>query len=157
MSFNSIATTIIDQSQAHLSFRELASAPLGTLAGLSHTEGKQLMDALDVRTVAEFATSRYVMWAQAIVTMAKLDKTGQPATGLAGALDPSWQKKSVRQLAEASPSALAGVSDKEAKILAEVFGIRTIAELADNMHVRRAQVIMHLATIEAGQTVRQAA
>lgn len=157
MSFNTIASAIIDQSQAHLSFRELAAAPLGSLAGLSQTEGRQLMDALDVRTVTEFATSRYVMWAQAIVTLAKLDKTGQPVPGLAGALDPSWQTKPVRNLPAASVSALAGVSDKEAKILAEIFGIKTIADLAGNVHVRKAQVIAHLAMIESGQMVKQAA
>ncbi len=46
---------------------------------------------------------------------------------------------------------------KEAKILAEIFGIKTIADLAGSVHVRKAQVIAHLATIESGQMVKQAA
>jgi hypothetical protein len=157
MSFNIIGPSIVDAAHANLSFREIASMPLGALAGVSHTEGKQLMDALDARTIGDFATSRFVMWAQAIVTLAKVEKSDLPTPALANALDPSWQKKRMRDLAEASPAALAGLSDKEARILAESFGIRTIAELANHALVRKAQTVSHLAAIETGHTVRKAA
>jgi hypothetical protein len=157
MSFNTIAQSIVDPAHANLSFREIAAMPLGALAGVSQTEGKQLMDALDARTIGDFATCRQLMWAQAIITLAKVEKSDLPTPALANALDPSWQKKRMRDLTDASPAALAGLSEKEARILAESFGIRTIAELANHPHVRKAQVIAHLAAIEAGQIVRKAA
>lgn len=157
MSFNTIAQSIVDPAYANLPLREIASLPLGALAGVSQTEGKQLMNALDARTIADFAASRYVMWAQAIVALAKVEKSDLPTPALANALDPSWQKKRMRDLADASPAALAGLSEKEARILAESFGIRTIADLATHAHVRKAQAIAHLAAIETSQSVRKAA
>jgi hypothetical protein len=157
MSFNTIAQSIVDPAHANLSFREIAALPLGALAGMSHAQGKQLMDALDARTIGDVATSRYVMWAQAIVTLAKVETSDLPTPALANALDPSWQKKRLRDLAEASPAALAGLSEKEARILADSFGIRTIAELANHAHVRKAQAIAHLGAIEAAQGMRKAA
>ncbi len=157
MSFSNIGKIIVDEAQTHLGVSELAASPLGVLAGLTHTEGKAVMDALGVRTISEFAGSKYVLWAQAIATLAKHEKTDLPTPALAAILDEKWQKKRLRDLAQASPAVLDGLSDKDAKVLAEAFGVRTIADLATNRYVLKAQAIANMAMIERDKTFKKAA
>jgi hypothetical protein len=157
MTFNTISKKIIDDAQAHLSVSELANSPLGVLAGLSHTDGKQAMDALDAKTVSDFAQSRFVLWAQAVTTLARTEKSDMPNPGIAAILDEKWQKKKLRDIAKASPAVFAGLSEKEAKVLAEVFGIRTVEDLATNRYVRKAQAVAYLAMIEKEDSFRKAA
>lgn len=157
MTFDTIAKAIVDEAQSHLTMTELAASPLGVLAGLTHTEGKQVMDALDAKTVAEFAQSRYVLWAQPIATLARHEKTDLPTPALSSVLGQKWEKKRLRDLAKASPAAFQGLSEKEAKVLADVLGIRSIEELATHSYVLKAQVIAHMAMIEKVRSVRKAA
>ena len=42
------------------------------------------------------------------------------------ALDKAWEGKPFKELAEAPVSALAGVTEQDAELLAQAFGIRTI-------------------------------
>lgn len=115
------------------------------------------MDALDVKSIAELATCRHVLWAQAITTLAKQERTDLPNPGLTDILYPSWQKKRLRDLVKASPSVLAGLSEKEAKLLSESLNVRTIADLATNPFILKAQVIAHLAAFTKSDSLRAAA
>lgn len=157
MTFNAIGKIIVDEAQAHLSVSDLAAQPLGVLADLSHTDGKQVMDAFGAKTIAEFAASKYVLWAQAITNLAKYETTDFPTPALAAILDQKWEKRRLRDLAKASPAIFAGMSDKEAKLVADVLGARTVEELATNRYVLKAQAIANLAAIERDRTFRKAA
>lgn len=157
MTFNNIGKIIVDEAQAHLSVSELAAQPLGVLADLSHTDGKQVMDAFDAKTVAEFAQSKYVLWAQAITNLARYETTDFPTPALAAILDQKWEKKRLRDIAKASPSVFAGMSEREAKVIADALGARTVEELATNRWVLKAQAIANLARIERDRTFRKAA
>ena len=51
---------------------------------------------------------------------------------LAKSLDKAYEDKSLKEILEASPAALAGVTDNDAKLLNEAFGIKTVKQLGEN-------------------------
>jgi hypothetical protein len=65
--------------------------------------------------------------------------------GLEKKLDKAWEGKSAQELADAPVSALSGVTDNDAKLLQEAFGIKTIRDLGTNKFFRWAQGIAALA------------
>ena len=67
---------------------------------------------------------------------------------LNGALDKSFETKTLKELVSAPVSALAGVSDQDAKLLEEAFKIRTISDLARNKFFQTSQAICTLAEYE---------
>lgn len=50
--------------------KEIADAPVWALQGLSEGDAEHLKTAFNVKTVRDFAKLKYVLWAQAIVTLA---------------------------------------------------------------------------------------
>ncbi len=157
MSFPVHLAALIDEPSRTKSFSELALCSPGVLAGLTHAQGSQVMDALDTRTLGGVATSKYVLWAQAIATLARHERTDLPNPGLARILDARWEKRSLRDIAKASPAILSGMSEAEAKLLEQALGVRTIEELATNRHILLAQVIARLAEEERLAPTLQAA
>lgn len=65
---------IIDKNYAGKCFRDLASAPLSALRGLSSTDAKALQDAFNITTVRELADLNFVKWAVAITTLAEQEE-----------------------------------------------------------------------------------
>ncbi len=51
---------------------------------------------------------------------------------LAKSLDKAYEDKSVKEILDASPAALAGVTDADAKHLEDAFGIKTVRQLGSN-------------------------
>ena len=51
-------------------FKEIADAPVDALKGVSAGDAELLKEAFNVKTVRDFAELKYVLWAQAIVTLA---------------------------------------------------------------------------------------
>lgn len=45
-------------------------------------------------------------------------------------LDKAWEGRPFKDLAEAPPSALAGVTEQDAERLAQAFGIKTVRDIA---------------------------
>jgi hypothetical protein len=45
---------------------------------------------------------------------------------LAKSLDKAYEDKALKEILDASPAALAGVTDKDAALLAEAFNIKTV-------------------------------
>jgi len=64
------------------------------------------------------------------------------------ALDKAWEGKSFKKLAEAPPSALAGISEKDAELLAQALGIKTIRDMANNKFFKWARAIVIAADLE---------
>jgi hypothetical protein len=56
-------------------------------------------------------------------------------------LDKAWEGKSFKEVAEAPVSALAGVTEKDAELLAQAFGIKTIRDLTNDKHHKWARAI----------------
>ena len=53
---------------------------------------------------------------------------------LAKSLDKSFEDKSLKEILDASPAALAGVTDADAKHLEEAFGIKTVRQFGENKY-----------------------
>jgi hypothetical protein len=54
------------------------------------------------------------------------------ASDLAKALDKAYEDKSLTEILDASPAALAGVTDADAEALATAFNIKTVRQLGSN-------------------------
>lgn len=65
------------------------------------------------------------------------------------AVDKAWEDKSLKEIAKAPVDALQGVSEGDAKLLAEAFNVKTVEDLANLKYVKWAQAIVALAATEA--------
>ena len=54
----------------------------------------------------------------------------------------AYRNKTAQDLLEASPAALKGVSDNDAQLLEQAFGIHAVRDMADNPFFRRALAIL---------------
>jgi hypothetical protein len=61
----------LDKAYENMEFSELVNAPIEALAGISAADGEALAKALNIKTIGDLATSKYVLWAQAIATLSK--------------------------------------------------------------------------------------
>lgn len=59
-------------------------------------------------------------------------------------LDKAYEDKPLSEILKASPSALAGISDKQAEVLKDVFRITTVEQLATSRIFTAAQTIANL-------------
>ena len=64
------------------------------------------------------------------------------------ALDKAFESKTLKEILDAPVSALAGVSEKDGKLLEEAFGIKTVADLGKNKYFLWAQSITNLSATE---------
>lgn len=53
---------------------------------------------------------------------------------LAKSLDKAYEDKSLKEILDASPAALAGVSDSDAELLQKAFNIKTVRQLGENKY-----------------------
>jgi hypothetical protein len=60
-------------------------------------------------------------------------------------LDKAYEKKTAKELVNCPVEALAGVSEGDAKLLREAFGIKTIGDLASNKYFKAARQIADIA------------
>ncbi len=60
----------VDKAYEGQSFAELAKAPVSALQGVSEADAAALASALGIKTIGDLATSKYVLRAQAIATLA---------------------------------------------------------------------------------------
>ncbi len=61
-------------------------------------------------------------------------------------LDKAHENKTVAELLDSPPSALAGLTEAHDKLLAEHFGIKTIRDFGSNKHFSLAGVLVALAS-----------
>jgi hypothetical protein len=64
---------------------------------------------------------------------------------LARLLDKAYEDKTLTELVDAPVSALSGVSEGDAKLLAEAFNVKTIGDLGRNKFFRAATALVDLA------------
>lgn len=63
-------------------------------------------------------------------------------------LDKAYENTSLKELVKLSPSVLSGVTDKDAELLKEAFGIKTIEQMATSKFFLWAQALNNLAAYE---------
>jgi len=59
----------MDKAYEQKEFAELAKAPVDALAGVSAADAAALAQAFGIKTIADLATNKYVLWAQAITAL----------------------------------------------------------------------------------------
>lgn len=59
-------------------------------------------------------------------------------------LDKAWEDKPVGEVLKAPVAALEGISDRQAALLKDALGVKTIEDLGTNKFVLRAQAIVAL-------------
>jgi hypothetical protein len=62
------------------------------------------------------------------------------------ALDKAYEGSSLKEILDASPAALAGVTDKDAELLAQAFNIKTVRQLGGNKFFAVASALVALET-----------
>jgi hypothetical protein len=65
------------------------------------------------------------------------------------AVDKDWEKKSLKEIADAPVDALQGLSAGDADFLKKAFNVKTVRDLANLKYVKWAQSIVTLADTEA--------
>ena len=60
-------------------------------------------------------------------------------------LDKAHEKKTLKEILQLPPSALQGVSEKDAEALNSAFGIRTIEDMGRSKYFKIAQSILNMA------------
>lgn len=63
---------------------------------------------------------------------------------MAKALDKAYESSSLKEILDASPAALAGVTDKDAELLAQAFSIKTVRQLGANKYFGVAAALVAL-------------
>ena len=111
----------------HLSALELADAPVAALKGVSDASGKKLETAFRLHSIRDMGTSRLFERAQGIVDLADAGRGG------------------LLEVADGAVSELTGISARQAKVLADVFHVRTVRDFAENRFYHVARAIVNLA------------
>ncbi|WP_411824589.1 hypothetical protein [Leptospira sp. 'Mane'] len=64
------------------------------------------------------------------------------------AVDKAYEKKTLKEIADAPVDALSGVSEGDAELLKKAFNVKTVKDLANLKYVKWAQAIVALADTE---------
>jgi hypothetical protein len=64
-------TKFFDKAFEQKEFSELADAPVDAIQGVSEADAVALKSALGIKTVRDLATNKYVLIAQAVVSLSK--------------------------------------------------------------------------------------
>jgi len=60
----------VDKKYEKMTLKQLTSAPVDALQGVSEGDAKLLKEAFNVKTIADMAKLKYVKWAKAICLLA---------------------------------------------------------------------------------------
>lgn len=111
----------------HMSALDLADAPIAALKGVSDASGKKLEAAFRLHSIRDMGTSPLFERAQGVVDLADAGRGG------------------LLEMVDGAVSGLDGISARQAKVLADVFHVRTVRDFAENRFFHVARAIVHLA------------
>jgi len=63
---------VLDKAYEKTPLKDLVSAPVSALQGVSEGDAEKLKQAFNVKTIKQLANLKYVKWAQAIVTLSEV-------------------------------------------------------------------------------------
>jgi hypothetical protein len=61
----------LDKAFETMEFAQLVDAPVAALSGVSDADAEALAKALNIKTIGDLATNKYVLWAQSIHGLSK--------------------------------------------------------------------------------------
>jgi predicted RecB family nuclease len=146
MSVREYIVKSFDKEYEQKSLPELRKAPVAALSGVNQTDADSLKNAFGIDNIQELALNKYVLLSQAINTFSKY--SGK-------ILDKEFNSAEFEELRKKPVSAIAGVSETDATLLKNAFGINSIQDLAENKYVKVAQLVnMSASLFEMTETVK---
>jgi len=134
----------VDKNYERMSLKQLVSAPVDALQGLSENDAKALKEAFRIKTISDLAKLKYVKWAQAICLLAEgEDKNFGSYMNINKFVDKAYERMSFEQLKTAPYDALQGISENDAEILYKAFRKKELSK-----YVNIAGAIVTLADAE---------
>jgi len=106
---------------------ELADSPINALYGLSRKNAKLLNKSLNLHTIRDLSTLKYITWARSIDYKHRLVR--------------DYEEKPLYDIAHAPVHAMQGISNKKTKILEDKLNINTIKDLAEYRYAKIAHEI----------------
>jgi len=132
MNVRELVLVSFDKEYEQRSLKELAKAPISAISGISETDATSLKSAFGIDTVEELARNKYVLLSQAVNVFSKY--SGK-------ILDKEFNSAEFEELRKKPVSAISGISETDASLLKNAFGIDTIQDLAENKYVQIAQLV----------------
>ncbi len=74
MALNPSLVDILDKSVEGKKIKEIVAMSPEVLQGVSPADAAALKAAFNIKTIEDLATSKFVLWAQALTTLAKAEK-----------------------------------------------------------------------------------
>lgn len=74
MALNPSIASMVDKAYENKTLKEIAAASPAALQGVSDGDAEKLLAAFNIKTIEDLATNKFILWAQAITTLAKWEK-----------------------------------------------------------------------------------
>lgn len=121
-----------DKEYEQKSLMELCKAPVSAISGISEADAASLKNAFGITSVEDLAENKYVLLAQAINAFSKYSER---------IVDKEFNSAEFEELRKKPIWAISGVSEADATLLKNAFGINTIQDLAENKQIKIAQLV----------------
>eukprot|EP00192_Tetraselmis_astigmatica_P015379 CAMPEP_0117675328 /NCGR_PEP_ID=MMETSP0804-20121206/15543_1 /TAXON_ID=1074897 /ORGANISM="Tetraselmis astigmatica, Strain CCMP880" /LENGTH=150 /DNA_ID=CAMNT_0005484317 /DNA_START=200 /DNA_END=652 /DNA_ORIENTATION=- len=133
---------------------EIADAPVTAIEGIGEVRGKALNE-MNVKTVRDLAAWKYYKTAKAIVALAETESPDLRPEGsqfnINKAMDKAFETISFKQILDAPPSALSGLTEKHDSLLSHL-QIKTIKDLGNCKYAKWADAITTLAAFDSDES-----
>lgn len=140
----------VDKEYENKWLEEMADAPIAALQGVA-ARGAEALASVGIKTIRDLGCSKFYKWARAINILAEKEEDGKRAEGALANIDTAvvkeYEKKTLKEIAEAPVCALQGISEKAAEGL-EAIHVRTVADLANSKYAAWSEAICTLASAE---------
>jgi hypothetical protein len=133
------------------SAKELTVAPVTALKGISNSLGKRLEEEFAISSIRDLANHPHAEWASGMVLLTDFEHRAKDRS--------SWEnddrstahaghRKDWQPIADSPLTEVREISESQAKLLREAFGIETARDLAHNRYFNIARAIVMLALSE---------
>jgi hypothetical protein len=144
----------VDKAHEGKSFAEIAKLPPGALQGLKEDKADALLAKLGVKSVAQLGKWKHFKTARALLSLSKRESDdGRPQGSRANvnrAVDKAYERKSLREIAAAPPSALQGLTPEDDETL-KALGVKSVGDLGKWKYAVWADAIATLAQFESAE------
>ncbi len=144
----------VDKAHEGKSFAEIAKLPPGALQGLKEDKADALLAKLGVKTVGQLGKWKHFKTARAVAALAKREADGGRPAGsrqnVNRAVDKAYERRSLREVAAAPPSALQGLTPEDDATL-KALGVKSVGDLGKWKYAVWADAIATLAQLESAE------
>jgi len=134
----------LDKAFRNMPPEELLKQPPDALKGVSKDDSNRMKDAFNIRTLQDFATNKYLIWAQELVALKK-EPGAYRKEDYEHKVIKEYESKGFDEILKSPTFALQGISEADAKKLTKAFNTKTIEELGSLKFITWARGIYQMA------------